>query len=298
MRKQMKLRRRGLRGLGAVEGEKVEYFLPASIFNKLGTGAKSAIALCFSNVEDVLPYILRQGMTASSKAKRMESRSAAYSTSTNTESGYWASVAESRAKTAARSAKLQAKAGDVFEQTAAEIQKDLAALRAQGITGPIPMCAYRTSGKYGDKALKSAEARANRHHERFHADARRAEYKAGAKPHACDGNITTVLGSDLDPELYAFSRRYWSPSGRAAAEEILARVEEAEQSCGNESGDCGDVLGRVNDWFISKGKPELATSFAQAVLAVKAKHGGPLEVMKKACRAPSGFSGLRRRGVR
>ena len=229
MRKRMKPRRSGLRGLGAVEGEKVEYFLPASIFNQMGKGAKSTIAFCMRDVEQLLPYLDQQAKFSEMKAQRLESRGASYASMVE-QGGYMASVAEGRAKTAARSAKTKAKAGGLFAQTAAEIRKDIAEVRAQGIAGPIPVCMYRTSGKYGDKALKTAEARANRHHERFHADSRREEYRQGVPHYGCDAGVSKVLGSDLDPNLLQFSRVYWSMNGKAAAEEILARVEEADKA--------------------------------------------------------------------
>jgi hypothetical protein len=287
-------KRRGLRGLGAVEGEKVEYFLPASIFNTMGRNAKSTIAFCMKDVEELLPYLDQQAAFSAMKAKRLESRGENYA-SVAASNEWYREAAEKKAKAAARSAKTKAKAGDVYSQVADEMRKDVAAIRAQGITGPIPVCVYRTSGKYGDKALKSAEARANRHHERFHADSRRVEYREGVPHYGCDANIASVLDGALDPALTAFSRTYWSPNGKASNEEILARVEETMEACGGSGEDCADVMGRINDWFVGKRKPELAASFVQATAAVKAKHGGPLEVMKKACRVPAGFSGMRRR---
>ena len=281
-----------LAGLGAVEGEKVEYFLPASIFNAMAKGAKDTIAFCMQDVEELVGYVDYQASVAERKATRSAKMQEHYDT-VAAKGGYTGSVAESRAASAARSAKTKAKAGGLFAQVAEEMRQDVAAIRAQGITGPIPVCVYRTSGKYGDKALKTAEARANRFHERFHADTRRAEYKAGRPHHDCELEMAKVLGDDLDPELRAFSATYWTNRGRAAVEEILARVEEVHQTCyGEDTSGCSDVIGRVNDWFVSKRKPELAASFIRATTAVKKRFSSPLKLVEKACAVPSGLRGL------
>jgi hypothetical protein len=275
--------RRSRKGLGAIEGEKVEYFVPAAIFNSMGRDAKKTIAFCMRDVEELLPFLEHKAAVSAAKAKRLESRSANYTTTAETNE-WFRQVAEKKAKTTSRGAKTTAKAGDIFAQTAAEIRKDIASLRKDGITGPIPVCVYRTSGKYGDKALKTAEARANRHHERFHADSRRTEYREGAAPYSCDANIARVLGDSLDPALTAFSRTYWSPNGKSANEEILARVEEVLEACTGSDEDCADVTGRITDWFISKRKHELAASFVQATAAVKAKFKKPLNAVTAACK--------------
>ena len=277
-----------LAGLGAVEGEKVEYFVPASIFNSLGKGAKETIAFCMKDVEELVGYVDYQASVAERKATRSAKMQEHYGTVAQRDEWYRA-AAEKRAASAARAAKTKAKAGGLFSEMAAEIRKDVAAIRARGITGPIPVCVYRTSGKYGDKALKTAEARANRFHERFHADTRRAEYRANRPHHDCELEMAKVLGDDLDPELRAFSATYWTPRGRAAVEEILARVEEVHQTCyGEDTSGCSDVIGRVNDWFIAKKKPELAASFIRATTAVKKRFSSPLKLVEKACAVPPG----------
>lgn len=278
-----RIRRRNLRGLGAVEGEKVEYFLPASIVNALGGG--KAIAFCAKNVEDYIPLLEYKSALSARKAARAKAAEAHYA---NPElvARYGQQYAESlakKAKSSARSAKTREKAGDIFMQTADEIRKDLAAIRAQGITGPIPACIYRTTGKWGDR-LASAEKRANVNHERFHADARRAEYRLGVPNYSCDSGIPKALEPLLDPALVAFSRTYWSPHGRAAGEEVLARAEEVIHACDASTADCSEVIGRVNDWFVSKRKPELAQSFVEAVAAVKAKYAKPIAAFQAACK--------------
>ncbi len=277
-------RRNALGALGAVEGEKVEYFVPASIFNGLAKGAKDTIAFCMKDVEELVGHIDYQADLAERKAARSTRMQEHYGTVAARDEWY-REAAEKRAASAARAAKTKAKAGDLFSEMASEIRKDVAAIRAQGITGPIPVCVYRTSGKYGDKALKTAEAKANRFHERFHADTRRVEYRANRPHHDCELDMARELGADLDPALRGFSADYWTPRGRAPVEEILARVEEVHQSCyGDDVSGCTDVIGRVNDWFISKKKPELAASFAKTVTGVKRRFSSPLEVVKKACK--------------
>jgi len=283
MRRRMRRLGRGLRGLGAVEGEKVEYFLPASIFNKMAKGAKDTIAFCMKDVEQLVGYVDYQAALAERKAARATKAEAFYS---NTEllERYAEDILSRRAKSSARTAKTKAKASGIFAETAAEIRKDVAAIRAQGITGPIPVCIYRTTGKHGGD-LKTAEQRANRHHERFHADTRREEYKAGREPYACDSGIASVLGTALDPALTAFSRKHWVGfGGRAVNEEILARVEEVSNECGEGKDGCAKVAGRINDWFIGKKQPELAASFAKAAATVQARFSSPLGVVKAACK--------------
>jgi hypothetical protein len=285
-------RRNALGALGAVEGEKVEYFVPASIFNQMASNAKSTIAFCIRDVEQLLPYLEQRARLEAAKAKRLEFQSTAFTDPLGPyasalgpgKGGYLESVLESRGKTKARSAKTKEKASSILMDTVAEIRKDVAAIRKSGVAGPIPVCVYRTSGKYGDKALKTAEARANRHHERFHADSRRVEYREGQPHYGCDANIASVLGGALDPALTAFSRTYWSSSGRASNEEILARVEETMEACSGSGEDCNDVMARINDWFVAKRKPELAASFVQATAAVKAKFKKPINAMTAACR--------------
>jgi hypothetical protein len=293
-------RRNALGALAAVEGEKVEYFLPAAIFNASAKDAKTAIAYCMRDVEsNLLPYLDYQSSLAARKAEREKRRAEFHrelvvkdeeARAEAIARGYAVdrvpSTSIRSAAIAERTAKTRAKAGDIFKQTADEIRKDLAEIRAQGITGPIPACVYRTSGKYGDKALKTAEARANRFHERFHADTRRVEYRANRPHHDCELDMARELGADLDPELRGFSADYWTTRGIAPVEEILARVEEVQNACsGDEDAEaCGQVMGRVNDWFISKKKPELAASFAKTVTGVKRRFSSPLEVVKKACK--------------
>jgi hypothetical protein len=251
--------------------------------NALGGG--KAIAFCASNVEDYLPVLEYKSKVAARKSERA-AQTAERLNDPKFRAGWsesYTAVIERKAAGQARAAKTRAKAGDIFTQTADEIRKDLAAIRAKGITGPIPACVYRTTGKYGDR-LKSAEKRANVSHERFHADARREEYKLGVPRHSCDSKIAKVLEPLFDPELVRFSRTYWSPSGRASAEEILARAEEVIHACNASTSDCTEVIGRVNDWFVSKKKPELAQSFVEAVAGVKAKHATPLAAFRAACK--------------
>lgn len=280
-----RIRRRKLNGLGAVEGEKVEYFVPASIFNSLAKGAKDTIAFCLRDVEELVGYVDSQADLAERKSARSARMQEHYGTVAQKDA-YFREIAEKRATAAARAVKTKAKASGLFAKVAAEIRKDVAAIRAQGITGPIPACVYRTSGKYGDKALKTAEARANRFHERFHADTRREEHKAGRGYHDCELDMAKVLGPDLDTELRGFSADYWTVRGRAPVEEILARVEEVQNACsGDEDAEaCGQVMGRINDWFISKRKPELAAAFTRVTAATKARFSSPLGVVRAACK--------------
>jgi hypothetical protein len=284
-RKARRFLRRGrtLGALGAVEGEKVEYFLPASIVNAIGGG--KAIAFCAKSVEDYFPVLEYQSRVAARKAER--AKSAAERLNDPAFRDKWgaayADAIDRKAKGQARAAKTREKAGDIFAQTLAEMQKDLAAVRAKGITGPIPVCIYRATGKWGDR-LKTAEKRATVNHERFHADARREEYKLGVPSYSCDSGIAKAMAPMLDAPLVEFSRRYWTPHGRAAGEEILARAEEVIHACDASTEDCSEVIGRVNDWFVSKRRPELAQSFAEAVAAVKARHGRPIDVFRSACK--------------
>lgn len=273
-----------LAGLGAVEGEKVEYFLPAAIFNATAKDARNTVAYCIKDVEaGLLANLDYQAELAAWEAERARRR---------TQIRYQVGEQAKKAILAEKQAATKSKASSIFRQTADEIRKDLAAIRAKGITGPIPVCVYRTSGKYGDKALKTAEARATRFHERFHADSRREEYKLGVEPYSCDAGVKAVLGGELDPDLVAFSRTYWSPSGRAANEEILARVEEVENACAGDGADCNDVFARINDWFVSKGKPELAKKFYAVTRAVKKTHGSPLATFRAACKVPANLRGF------
>lgn len=277
--------RRRLGALAAIEGEKVEYFLPASIFNALGSNTRNVIAGCFRDVEKVLPNIDRQAAIAARKASSasLVAERITGPDFTDLWGPEYAARLQERGKSKAKTAKSKSKASDIFTQTAAEIRKDVAELRAKGVTGPIPMCVYRTSGKYGDKALKSAEARANRSHERFHADARREEYKAGRQHAECDDNIRSVL-PELDQSLLTFSQMNWAPGQRTAAEEILARVEEVQHACAASSEDCAVVGARINDWFIAKKRPQLAEAFMRVTDAVKARFSSPIGVVKAACR--------------
>jgi len=286
MAKQKTLKRRrsrALRGLGAVEGEKTEYFLPASIVNALGGG--DAIAFCAKNVELYIPSLEYKALLADRKATRSKNAQAHYA-DPGMIARYgerYAELFEKKAKGQARSAKLGENKGNAFRDMAAEIRRDVAAIRAQGITGPIPACVYRTTGKWGER-LETAEKRATVHHERFHADARRMEYKLGVSTHSCDDGIIKAMEPLLDKELVDFSRRYWSPHGKAAGEEVLARAEEVIHACDASSKDCSEVLGRVNDWFLSKKQPQLAQSFVEAVAGVKMKHGRPIDAFAKACK--------------
>ena len=298
----MARRKKRLAGLGAVDGEKVEYFLPAAIFNASASNAKKSIAYCMRDVEaGLLGYLEYQSAVSLRKAER-ELRRAELHRELDVKSQQAVDELAARgervvpptgksALLAARRAGSKAKAGDIFKQTADEIRKDIAEIRAKGITGPIPACVYRTSGKYGDKALKSAEAKATRDHERFHADVSRAEYRANQVPHGCELQMAKLLGNDLDPELRGFSADYWTNRGVAPVEEILARVEEVNKACYSSEQSheaCNSVGSRINDWFIGKRRPELAASFSRVVAAVGNRFGTPLDVAKKACSVPAG----------
>lgn len=279
-----KHRRVALRGLGAVVGETVEYFLPASIVTALSD--KQTVAFCSRDAESFISQLEYQNLLAERKAARAKQFAARLNDPVLRE-GYgetYSAILDKKAKSLERAAKTKEKAGNEIQQTLAEIRKDIDALRAQGIKGAIPMCVYRSSGRYG-KGLMAAEQKATVHHERFHADSRRIEVNAGVEPYACDAKVANVMGEDMDPELLAFSRRHWSAHGRATAEEVLARIEESILAC--DSGDkegCSSVVGRVSDWFVAYKRPELAGSFLRALVTIKAKHGSPRDVMKAACR--------------
>jgi hypothetical protein len=290
MRRQMKrhLRRRtALRGLGAVVGETLEYFMPASIVTAVSN--KQTVAFCARDAESFISTLEYQNLLAERKAARAKSFAARLNDPTLREQygETYAAVLDKKAKGQERAAKTKEKAGSEIKQTLDEIRKDVAELRAQGIKGPIPMCMYRATGRFG-KGLKAAEQKATVNHERFHAESRREEVKAGVNPYSCDANVAKVLAGDLPPELLAFSRRHWT-TGRAAAEEILARVEEVNGACGiDDRAGCDAVVGRINDWFLGQGKPELAGEFAKVTLSVKAKHGSSRDVMRAACRITAG----------
>jgi len=291
MRRQMKrsLRRRpALRGLGAVVGETLEYFLPASIVTAVSD--KQTVAFCARDAESFIDKLEYQSRMAERKAERAKSFAERLNDPKLREryGETYAAALDKKAKGQERAAKTKEKAGSEIKQTLDEIRKDVEELRAQGVKGPIPMCMYRTTGRYG-KGLKSAEQKATVNHERFHAESRREEVKAGVNPYSCDANVAKVLEGDLSPELLAFSRRHWSSRGLATAEEILARIEEVNGACGIDDREgCDAVVGRINDWFVMEKRPELAVEFAKVTLSVKAKHGSARDVMRAACRITAG----------
>jgi hypothetical protein len=275
-----KHRRVALRGLGAVVGEAVEYFLPASIVNALSD--KQTVAFCSRDAESFISRLEYQNLLAKQKAASSKADAAFMADFLFRDKWDESEVdwIKKKAKGHERSAKTKEKAGNIIQQTITEIRKDIDAIRAEGIKGPIPMCVYRSSGRW----LKDVEQRVAVPHERFHADSRRIEINAGIVPYACDANVSKVLGADLDPELIEFSRRHWASGDRAVAEEILARIEEVETACAGEGDDCSAVVDGISRWFRTHQKPELDDSFHHAMRVIAAKHGSPRDVMKAACR--------------
>jgi len=292
----------GLGDLAAITGEKLSYWLPASVADKVGA-SKNNIAFCAQDGDNLLRYVAYEALKAERKTAQA-TRVAELTTQRvddptsgltaegrklwDTDPAFRKRIEDAFAKGKKRSENLikrRAKAGGNLGDFAKDLEQELAKLRRNGVTGPIPVCIHRTTGQRGAD-LPRSHRRSNVIHEDFHANVRRAEHKLGRKYMECSGNVPALLGDDLSPELLAFSRSNWAatPANSRAAEEILARVEEMRMSCKRSNEDCIETAQRIGEWFVARKKPELAEAFARVRGAVLARYTTPLNLVKAACK--------------
>lgn len=270
--------RRRSRQLSAITGKaRVEYFVPASVADALG--GKDNYAFCSFDVERLLGLVLYNAQKAERKAK--SAASAKDRIENLRKYGYSDEVVAREAKKKAAAAKRAAKSGNVFMDLVNEIEKDVAKLRARGVTGAIPVCFNRVTGKKSERIR--AERRSTAVHERFHADARRVEVDGGVqKAASCFAQIEERLQPELTPELLRHSLEFYGRR-QVAAEELLARVEEIRKACRTKRAttDCVETEAKVTRGM----SPEEKVAFTALREAVEAKYGTPLNVVRAAVRS-------------
>lgn len=274
--------RRRARQLSAVTGKaRVEYFVPSSIADAIG--GKKNYAFCYPDVEHIVAKLAAYANY--SKAKAARSTDEAHRIDNLRNYGYDEKTIAAEAKKRVAKAKREAKAGNAFAQFIAEIESDVARLRSAGVTGAIPVCVNRSSGKRGSERPAPLR-RATATHERFHADARRVEVDAGlTKPFECWQNLDAALGTAYTPALRHYSFiNYADGKPRLAAEELLARVEEVRKACWVGKRQAKDCEPLVSD-IVKRMNMETAKDFVALANSVKATYGTPLNVVRAAVRA-------------
>jgi hypothetical protein len=276
--------RRRSRQLAAVTGPaRIEYFVPASIADALG--GKGNYAFCYPDAERVLAKLVAHADYSKAKAARATDEARRIENLRNY--GYDEKTIAAEAKKRAAKAKRESKAGSAFTDFVTGIQKDVARLRRNGVTGSIPLCVNRTSGKRGAKR-PAALRRATATHERFHADARRVEVDAGlTKPFECWESLDASLGEAYTPALRRYSfLRYADGKPRLAAEELLARVEEVRKACWvgkRKAKDCDPLISDI----VKHMDMATAQDFVKLATSVKTVYGTPLNAVRAAVRACS-----------
>lgn len=237
------------------EGEHLEYTLPASVANAIGM--KQALAACFSSTEDFLRAAGWQAAKAGRTAAHRESSQTYYAQQeaklqerqmTEEQRRVYAEAYARAAQTAQRSQKLAKGKADALASTLSLVEKELAELRASGVTGPIPVCVYRASGKMA--ASTPWQVLQNQSHERFHAAMRRLEARLGLASKgaylALDKMMNEVYG---DTGIKIATLAKWSSRANTITEELLARVEEQAVACASGTDNCRGNVEYNSKWI-------------------------------------------------
>lgn len=217
-----------LGGLGAVTGERLEYWVPGSVMESLGLAR--AMAVCFPNTDEFIRALM---YTAAKEGARLK-------TAVRIQEGQFSD----RMKTKyARSMKLAQGKAEAILPLIEQVKGEVGFLRANGVEGSIPVCVYRATGKKGGK--ERFERRSTAMHERFHARVRRFEAEKGVQERSLGPRMLKLMEADfgdLGTQAIALARiQKWAQSDRTLAEEILARVEELRQSCVRSKDDCASI---------------------------------------------------------
>jgi hypothetical protein len=263
-----------LRGLSAITGERLEFFLPSKLADEV-FGDVRIRAMCAPDVEGTI-----RGMTTAANyhytkwEMRQEEKLRSMGLPVRP---IPAEVLKKYRKDSTRRA-----AETLVEQMVSERNQ----LRKRGVTGPIPVCLYRNdlprTSTYGSREGRRLLAA----HERFHADARRIEQKIGVDYEGCEDSLTEMLDMRTDPDrlpIWQWSARFFSPNSPTATEELLARVASIQDACGKNLPRCAEVESYINndDFF---GLPNLSEQFRKFHRDVKEKYGTPQNAMRAACR--------------
>lgn len=268
-----------LGGMGAITGERLEYWVPGSVMDALG--AARAMAVCFPDAEG---FIRSLTYTAARQGARLK-------TAIRVQEG---GFSERLTAKYARSMKLAQGKADAILPLIEQVKRELLTLRGNEVYGNIPVCVYRATGKKGGK--ERFERRSTAMHERFHARVRRFEAEKGVQERSLGPRMLKMLESDfgaLGTQAIALARIHkWSASERTLAEEILARVEEIRQSCVRSKDDCASIKAQFQRIESSvSGKYRVGGQLAvfdrtmeQLTDAIVAKYGGAMAFVGAAYR--------------
>jgi hypothetical protein len=153
-----------------------------------------------------------------------------------------------------------------LEKAVEDLRTDLEKLRKAGLTGPIPVCAYPTTGKGSETERISRRTTAI--HERFHSNFRDAERRNNLDV-SSDPALRRCIGSSVrkvledrfgqlaKDALEIGESRGWASQNYQVPEELLARIEESRQSCNRSVEDCDDAnrdlaINIVNHNFVTR----------------------------------------------
>jgi hypothetical protein len=193
--------------LGAIVEEHLEYRVPAKVeawvFGEEAT-TRGAVAFCMPDGDEYL--------------KQLESK--------------------------ARFSVLPAPKKKLVDKFIGTAMKEMASLRASGITGKIPVCILpsRTGPVTLPEGIPESQFDLNERHERFHARFRRAEARNGMLDLPADEyrsktiKLQREFASDYTPlaeqAINVATEFSWArPGSYRDAEEVLARLEEVDESC-------------------------------------------------------------------
>jgi hypothetical protein len=189
-----------------------------------------------------------------------------------------------------------------FREAMDVLRSNIAQLRASGVTGPIPLCAYPATGKRHGTREDRFMRRGTAIHERYHAAVRATEAEFGQKyMGACmvagqDAILRKNHRNDLDAAWNVSRGAGWARNLDANLEEILARVEEIRQSCNRNVEDCDDInrIMAAQQLIVSdrsKGRtaPD-ACLFQRLATNITKDFGGALSIPRQAARQCAGVA--------
>ena len=212
----------------AITGRRSEIFVPAAVYNEIG--GRGTLGLCFNSGDRLLAALKYRAARASAKSTTAQI------------------IAQKYGKAPKRDAS-KGKAVSI-EKAIEDLKADLEKLRKNGVTGPIPVCAYPTSGRGSE--TERIGRRTTAIHERFHADFRDAE-RRNALNTDTEPSIRRCIGSSLrkvledrfgqlaKDALAVGETSGWARQAYDNPEELLARIEESRLSCKRSVEDCDDA---------------------------------------------------------
>lgn len=275
--------------LGAITGERLEYWLPKDFFRKVAPreGRIVAEAFCESDADKVIRDIATDATNEWNKAAATERVVDEYRhvKRAGTFSYYTARQIKTFEAAEKRLPKEREHADQLRELTD-RIIGELKRLRVRGVKGRVPVCVYPMGGSLRKTPRENRRSFAI--HERFHADVSREAEKAGVTENhnrQClnPGAAMAALDYAYSPALH-MAGELMSNYPPHALEELLARAEEVRVACKRGTKDCAAVRKRIAGELELAG-PAMMENFDRFTELVREHHGTPLNMARKLLRS-------------